>query len=193
MAVPPPLIISDASCLDIAEELRRRWGKARKVQGSALPLAHRLTAKREIFVVTELLDFDAEGAARFGVASQRPHCMTLRGDLQRFVQYAAPWQRVYMMAQNDSLAAKAMPWHWDQREIQMSIAASRLEKIGHHMRQGPTYVVKIKNDRRSAERKQIVEKTEVHYGFGTLRAYHHRKQLEAADELIKATLKFGKV
>lgn len=25
---------------------------------------------------------------------------------------------VYMMAQNDSLAAKALPWHWDQRRHQ---------------------------------------------------------------------------
>jgi hypothetical protein len=25
----------------------------------------------------------------------------------------------------------------------------------------------------------------VHHGFGTLRAYHHRKKLQAADELIK--------
>ena len=39
-----------------------------------------------------------------------------------------------MMAQNDSLAAKALPWHWDEKEIQMSVAAARLEKIGHHMR-----------------------------------------------------------
>lgn len=343
--VPPPLLISDASCLDVVERLR------------SLPL----TEKREIFVVTELLDFDVEGSARCGVALQRPHCMTLRADLQRFVHFAAmhmkrspkrslqaalcdwklpqifvasdvtcirgsqgdgypflerPFQfhvvgmalwtarprlrterdyqgermtmycdsddakayevrlelcahaallaaggielpkeekpvlvlpviglggssfhpqdavvlalksfrrrftqffhsiyiccgdrgpnyslsdfvesavnrSAYMMALNDSLAAKALPWHWDQREIQMSIAASKLEKIGHHLRNGPAYVVKIKDDRRSAERKQIVEKAEVHHGFGTLRAYHHRKKLQAADELIKAQRREG--
>ena len=33
----------------------------------------------------------ASGAPRFGVASQRPHCMTLRGDLRRYVHDAAPW------------------------------------------------------------------------------------------------------
>eukprot|EP00434_Breviolum_minutum_P016874 symbB.v1.2.014888.t1/scaffold1099.1/size138014/4 len=343
-AVPPPLIVSDAGCLDVVERLR----------------SLELTATREIFVVTELFDFDNEGAPRFGVASQRPHCMTLRGDLRRYVHDAAmhmkrnkltlqkvlggwklpqvfsasdvtcfrgsqgdgypfllrPFQfhclcmalwtarprlrterdhlgermtmycdaddakayevrlelcahaallaaggielpkeekpvlvlpviglggssfhpqdaivlalksfrrrftqffhsiyvccgdrgpnyalsdfiesavnrSAYMMALNDSLAAKALPWHWDQREIQMSVAASRLEKIGHHMRQGPTYVVKIHDDRRSAERKQLVEKVEVQHGFGTLRAYHHRKKLQQADELIKAQRREG--
>lgn len=348
-ALPPPLIVSDASCLDVVERLRSL--ESENTPGRA---------SREIFVVTELFDFDPEGAARLGVASQRPHCMTLRTDLRRFLQHAAshmkrkrltlqkvlcdhktpqiflaadvaclrgsqgdgypflkrPFQHhvlgmalwtarprlqtardsngerttmytdsddakayevrlelcahaallaaggvdlpkeekpilvlpvvglggssfhpqdsivlslkrfrrrftqffhsvyvccgdrgpnyslsdfiesavnrsVYMMAQNDSLAAKALPWHWDQRELQMSIAAARLEKIGHHMRQGPTYVVKIKDDRRSAERKKLTEKVEVHHGFGTLRAYQHRKQLQAAEELIKAQRRQG--
>ncbi|CAL1133510.1 unnamed protein product, partial [Cladocopium goreaui] len=110
--------------------------------------------------------------------------------LSDFVESAVN-RSAYMMALNDSLAAKALPWHWDQREIQMSIAASKLEKIGHHLRNGPAYVVTIKDDRRSAERKQIVEKAEVHHGFGTLRASHHRKKLQAADELIKAQRREG--
>eukprot|EP00913_Durusdinium_trenchii_P010223 g9584.t1 len=114
--------------------------------------------------------------------------------LSDFIESAVN-RSVYMMAQNDSLAAKALPWHWDQRELQMSIAAARLEKIGHHMRPGrascPTYVVKIKDDRRSAERKKLTEKVEVHHGFGTLRAYQHRKQLQAAEELIKAQRRQG--
>ena len=40
-----------------------------------------LEITREIFVVTELLDFD-------GAVTSRPHCMLLRGDLQRFVHVA---------------------------------------------------------------------------------------------------------
>eukprot|EP00913_Durusdinium_trenchii_P010224 g9585.t1 len=77
-ALPPPLIVSDASCLDVVERLRSL--ESENTPGRA---------SREIFVVTELFDFDPEGAARLGVASQRPHCMTLRTDLRRFLQHAA--------------------------------------------------------------------------------------------------------
>ncbi|CAJ1408035.1 unnamed protein product [Effrenium voratum] len=109
--------------------------------------------------------------------------------LSDFIESAVN-RSVYMMAHNDTLAAKALPWHWDQREIQLSIAAARLEKIGHHMRQGPTYVVSIEEDRRTSERKQLVEK---HHSanFGSLRAYYQRKQIEAAQEIIKAQRRQG--
>mmetsp|Transcript_21165 Transcript_21165/g.49257 ORF Transcript_21165/g.49257 Transcript_21165/m.49257 type:complete len:731 (+) Transcript_21165:34-2226(+) len=97
---------------------------------------------------------------------------------------------VYMMAQNDTLAAKALPWHWDKREIQLSVATARLEKIGQVLRLGPLYVVEVHEDRRTKERRKIAQKQEVH-GFGTLRAYKQKRQMEAADELIKAQRRQG--
>lgn len=110
--------------------------------------------------------------------------------LSDFIESAVN-KSVYMMAQNDTLAAKALPWHWDKREIQLSVASTRLEKIGQVLRLGPLYVVEIReDDRRVQERRKIAEKQQVHR-FGSLRGYRQKRQMEAVEEIIKAQRRQG--
>ncbi|CAE7557559.1 Igfals [Symbiodinium natans] len=70
-AVPPPLLVTDSSCFDIVCHLRG--------------FGH---LQRDIFVATELVEFDASGNLSFGQTSLRPHCAQLRCDFRRFYSQA---------------------------------------------------------------------------------------------------------
>ena len=60
--------------------------------------------KVKFFICFKHFQTNCPGAARCGVASQRPHCMTLRADFHRFADFAVPLKEsgIRSQTQDDS-------------------------------------------------------------------------------------------
>eukprot|EP00930_Biecheleria_cincta_P039937 TRINITY_DN27406_c0_g1_i1.p1 TRINITY_DN27406_c0_g1~~TRINITY_DN27406_c0_g1_i1.p1 ORF type:complete len:821 (-),score=139.66 TRINITY_DN27406_c0_g1_i1:36-2498(-) len=100
---------------------------------------------------------------------------------------------VYHIAENQTLADKAMPWHWDKRELQLSVQGPKLEIIGNFLKGGEEADVESwrvsKRERERSQYKDLDPKKQVRRG--QMRAYKERQDQRAVDDAIKNARREG--
>lgn len=99
---------------------------------------------------------------------------------------------VYQIAENPSLAGKAMPWHWDRRELQLSVQGPKLEVIGNFLIGGVEAVVETwRIGKRERERSQYKMLPGQEQQKGAMAAYKERQSQRAVDDTIKNARREG--
>jgi len=100
---------------------------------------------------------------------------------------------VYQIAENPTLADKALPWHWDKRELQLSVQGPKLEVIGNFLNAGEEADVESwRVSKRERERNQYQDLDPAkHVRKAKLRAYKERQDQRAVDDAIKNARREG--
>lgn len=96
---------------------------------------------------------------------------------------------VYRIPENDAILAKALPWHWDERLLDLSVSGPQLFMVRRRMTEANENVGWV--SARDEERARHAKLTEEKSPFGSLKTYKHKRELKEANATITQARRAG--
>lgn len=96
---------------------------------------------------------------------------------------------VYRIPENDAILAKVLPWHWDERLLDLSVSGPQLFMVRRRIREADEHVGWA--SARDEERMRNAKLTEEKSSFGSLKTYRHKRELKEANATITQARRAG--